>query len=52
MKYEIQKRSMKEPNVWCTIAWTDVRSYADMIVSALDSGGRMEFIVKEVRKDG
>lgn len=46
MKYEIQKRSISEPNIWYTIALTDTRDWAERITRTLDmlENGEFRFI--------
>lgn len=40
MKYEICKEiQIDGVTAWSAIAWTDVRTYADQIVEALNAGG-------------
>ncbi len=46
MKYEIQERSKVDPDIWYTVAWTDVKEYADMITCMLKLNGK-EFRIRE-----
>lgn len=43
MKYEIQKRSESEPNIWYMITFADTMEWAREIVDALNICGNGEF---------
>lgn len=43
MKYEIQRRSASEPDIWYMIALADTREWAREITDALNMCGNGEF---------
>lgn len=43
MKYEIQKRSASEPDIWYMVALADTKGWADEITHALNMWGEGEF---------
>lgn len=48
MKYEIRKRSEREPDIWFPVAWADTWDWASKIYASLSETNGHEFGVFDI----